>query len=140
MLNAAILMPCAALAVLTFVVMLTMYARRISEMKAERIAPQSIALSQQAATALKDTRAADNYRNLFELPVLFYALCLALASRGEVPLLFIVGAWLFVALRIVHSAIQVGSNRVMQRFRVFSAGAIVLFALWIAFAIDLLRA
>lgn len=138
--NVAILLPSAALVGLTLVVALVMYSRRIAEMRARRIAPQSIALSAQAAAAFQDTRAADNFRNLFELPVLFYVLCVALAAAGLVGTLYVVAAWVFVALRVLHSLIHCGYNRVMHRFRVFTAGMIVLFVMWGAFVWDLLRA
>jgi hypothetical protein len=137
--NAAIFQPCAALALLTFVVMGVMYQRRIAEMRRERIAPQSFALSGEAGRLLTDTRASDNYRNLFELPVLFYVLCIALALTSNVDQVYVAGAWLFIALRAVHSAIQVGKNAVMSRFRVFAAGSLVLLALWLRFTVELLR-
>ena len=58
---------------------------RIGQMKRERIHPQSVATSAQAAARLTDSRAADNFRNLFELPVLFYvvALLLAICRLGD---------------------------------------------------------
>ncbi len=138
--NAAILLPCAALALWTFGIMGLMYRRRVAEMRRERIRPQSVALSQEAARLLTDTRASDNYRNLFELPVLFYALCLCVAVSGAVDALYVAGAWLFCASRVVHSLIQVGSNVVMQRLRSFALGALVLAALWLRFAIELVVA
>jgi len=49
-------------------------------------------------------------------------------------------AWSFVALRVLHSAIHCGYNRVMHRFLVYIAGACVLWALWGYLSIGLLRA
>ncbi len=138
--NAMIMFPCAILALLTLVVALVMYSRRIAEMRARRIAPQSIALSRDALAKFEDTRAADNFRNLFELPVLFYALCLALIATGMVSAWYVAGAWAFVALRVMHSAIHVTYNRVMHRFYVFTAGMLVLYTMWIAFTIQLVLA
>ncbi len=39
-------------------------------------------------------------------------------------------AWAYVALRVVHSAIHCGYNRVMHRFYAFLASNLVLWALW----------
>jgi hypothetical protein len=135
--NASLILPCAALVLLTLSVALVMYSRRIAEMRARRISPQSIALSRDAAAKLEDTRAADNFRNLFELPVLFYALCIALVALGWANGWYVAGAWAFVALRVAHSVIHVGYNKVMHRFKVFSTGMFVLFALWLAFTVQL---
>ncbi|GAB3092026.1 hypothetical protein GCM10027159_06280 [Lysobacter terrae] len=118
------------MAALTFVVWWRMYFTRIGQMKRERIHPQAVALSAQVSARLTDSRAADNFRNLFELPVLFY-LALAVAALADlvtVPL--VVLAWLFVALRIVHSWIQCTYNKVMHRFYVYVTGGMVLWAMW----------
>ena len=126
----AMLWPVFALVALTFVVWVRLFVVRIGEMRRQRIHPQSVATSPQAAQRFVDTRAADNLRNLFELPVLFYAaVAIAFAAR-EVSVLLLALAWLFVALRIVHSAIQCSYNRVMHRFFSHILGALVLWALW----------
>ena len=126
----AYLLPAAAMVLLTFAVWLRLFLTRIPEMKRERIHPQSIALSTQAAAKLRDTRAADNFRNLFELPVLFYvALWAAHALALELRAFFVL-AWLFVALRIVHSIIHCSYNKVMHRFYAYAAGGWVLWAMW----------
>ena len=131
---------CAALATLTFVVGLRMLAVRVAEMRARRIHPQAVALSAQRAQRLDDSRASDNYNHLFELPVLFYALCALALATTHVPGWLPAAAWLFVALRIAHSAIQCSYNRVMHRFAVFLAGFALLGAMWAGFALSYLAA
>src|SRR6476659_2150241 len=117
----AIYLPGFAMVVLTAIVWWRMYTTRIAQMKRERIHPQKVATSAQAAALLTDSRAADNFRNLFELPVLFY-LALVVADRiGRVDMASVGLAWLFVALRIAHSAIHVSYNRVMHRFMSYVA-------------------
>ncbi|GAB1407305.1 MAPEG family protein [Thermomonas brevis] len=126
----AYLLPAAAMVLLTFAVWLRLFLTRIPEMKRERIHPQSVALSAQAASKFRDTRAADNFRNLFELPVLFYLALWAghaLAIAG--PAYFAL-AWAFVALRIIHSVIHCGYNKVLHRFYAYAAGGWALWALW----------
>ena len=123
-------LPALAMALLTFAVWLRLFFTRIPEMKRRRIHPQSIALSAQAAAAFQDTRAADNFPNLFELPVLFYAALLCAAALGMQSLPFLVLAWLFVVLRALHSAIQCTYNKVMHRYRAYAAGGWVLWAMW----------
>ena len=125
----AIYLPGLAMAGLTFVVWWRMYFMRIGQMKRERIHPQRVATSAQSAALLTDSRAADNFRNLFELPVLFY-LALVVADRvGAVDRVSVTLAWVFVALRVAHSAIHVTYNRVMHRFIAYVAGGLALWAL-----------
>ena len=130
----AILLPAIAMVALTIAVYLRMYAMRIGQMKRERIHPQSVATSAQANARLTDSRAADNLRNLFELPVLFYLALLVSAVTGVATTTTLVLAWSFVALRVAHSVIQCGYNKVMHRFKVHFSGFIVLCALWVQLA------
>ena len=138
--NNAIFVPAVAMAALTFVVWLRMYVSRIGQMKRERIHPQSVATSAQATARLTDSRAADNFRNLFELPVLFYLAVVVAAQAGLVTTTVLALAWLFVALRVAHSWIQCTYNKVMHRFYVYCAGGFALWLLWGVLGYRLLRA
>jgi hypothetical protein len=130
----ALAWPAFAMALLTFVVQVRMYFMRIGEMRRLRIHPQAVATSAQAAGRFVDTRASDNFRNLFELPVLFYlALGVAYAlGAGDATTLAL--AWSFVALRVLHSAIQCSYNKVMHRFQAYLAGSLALLLLWVRLA------
>ncbi|MFZ5657968.1 MAG: MAPEG family protein [Pseudomonadota bacterium] len=133
-----IYLPALAMVVLTFAVWWRMYFARIGQMRRERIHPQKVATSAQATALLTDSRAADNFRNLFELPVLFY-LALVVADRMDmVDGISLALAWAFVLLRVVHSAIHVTYNRVMHRFAAYVAGGMVLWLLWGYLAVGLL--
>ncbi|MEO8803290.1 MAG: MAPEG family protein [Rudaea sp.] len=131
--------PALAMVALTFVVWLRMFFTRVAQMKRDRIHPQAVATSAQAALKLTDSRAADNFRNLFELPVLFYLAVVITVQFAQVSLTTLVLTWLFVALRIVHSAIQCTYNKVMHRFYAYLTGGAVLWILWIVLAIGLCR-
>jgi len=69
-------------------------------------------------------KVANNIRNQFQVPVLFFVLILALFARGSADLPALVIAWLFVASRLVHSYIHIGSNYVPNRTRVFTIGVL----------------
>jgi hypothetical protein len=135
-----ILWPMVAQVALTAVVWVALYVARIGEMNARRIDPQSVRTSRLAAGVLENVAAADNFRNLFEVPVLFFAACLAFAVSARVTPAAVVLAWLYVALRAAHSLIHLGYNRVMHRFTVYAASTLTVFALWILFAWQLCRA
>ena len=131
--------PAIAMVVLTFLVWLRLYQIRIGEMRRRRIDPQSIANSSQKARLLEDTRGSDNFRNLFELPVLLYPALILAFLTGQVTPLTLGLAWAFVGLRFVHSALHCSYNRVMHRFTVYLLGALVLWALWAVLAVALVQ-
>ena len=135
----SILLPGFALAALTFLVWCRLYAERLGQMKRERIHPQTVATSAQMSAKLKDTRAADNFRNLFELPVLFYFAIGVAVQTGQGGTLVLSLAWAFVGLRILHSAIHCSYNRVMHRFTAYVLGALCLWALLALLALHLLQ-
>ncbi|SMC25416.1 hypothetical protein SAMN02745857_02160 [Andreprevotia lacus DSM 23236] len=125
------LAPVLVMFLLTFVVWLLMYERRFRYMMAERIHPQRIATPESLRALLPDSvlRPADNLRNLFELPVIFYAACaIALALHLQDGWLHIL-AWGFVLGRVVHSAIHCTINRVPARFAAYSLSAFLLWGL-----------
>jgi hypothetical protein len=134
MADAEILRPAFALVGLTAVVFVRMYWLRLSEIARGRIDAQAVATSSEMARLLTDTRASDNFRNLFELPVLFYAAVFVAMSTHLVTPISIALAWIFVVLRIAHSAVHCTYNRVMHRFLLYVAGALVLFTWWVYLA------
>ena len=75
-------------------------------------------------------RCADNFKNLCELPILFYAVVALSIIAGAVTPLTVQLAWLFVAGRAVHSAIHCTYNAVPHRFAVYFGSALVLWAMW----------
>ena len=135
----AIFWPVLVQVLLTLVVAMRMYAVRVAEIRARRINPQSLATSREAAAHFENIAAADNFRNLFELPVLFFAVCLTLYVTGHVTTLQLGLAWVFVLLRCAHSFIHVTYNRVMHRFRVYFLGLVCVFTMWAIFAVQLAR-
>ena len=134
-----ILLPAIALVLLTAIVWVRLYVERLREIRQRRINPQSLATSAAAGQTLQRVQASDNFRNLFEVPVLFYALCAVLApTEYGSSTVFVAGAWLYVALRYVHSLIHLTYNRVTHRFAVYALSTVVLFILWGAFAVRVL--
>lgn len=135
--NVAIVLACAAMVAVTAAVGIRLCVERLLEVRRRGIALQAFATSGQAAQQLQSVQAADNFRNLFEMPVLFYTLCaLMLALRVE-SFWLAAGAWVYVLLRAVHSVIHCTSNRVVYRFTVFAASALVLLSLWLGFVVKL---
>jgi hypothetical protein len=132
-----ILWPMCAQAALVMLVWLRLYAVRLTEIKAKRIDPQQLARATEAVKLLENNSGADNLRNLFEIPVLFFPICLALYVTELVTPLQLALAWVFVGLRATHSFIHTTYNRVMHRFTVYALSTACVFAMWVVFAIAL---
>ena len=116
---------------LTFLVWLRMYQTRLAEIQARQIDPNELATRRDSRRLLKNTAAADNFSNQFELPVLFYlaimlALTLMLQDRVIVFL-----AWVFVILRVAHAIIHLSYNNVTHRFLVYVAGGLAVIGMWV---------
>jgi hypothetical protein len=125
-------LPCGAMVAVTALVWLKLYFDRFAEMRAKRIAPQALATARAAARELERTQASDNFRNLFEVPVLFYLFCVVLVLDGGSSAGFVAAAWLYVGLRVIHSLIHVTYNRVAHRFLAYVASTVLLFGMWTA--------
>ncbi|TPL08961.1 hypothetical protein FJ938_08300 [Mesorhizobium sp. B2-4-14] len=82
---------------------------------------------------------ASNLINQFELPVLFYVLCLALHLTNGVNYLTLALMWIFVLTRYVQAGIHLTGNNLLLRNRSFVLGAVVLLLGWIWFALHLLQ-
>ena len=133
-------LPCAAMVGLTAIVWVKLYADRLGEMRTKRIDPQELASARAAAGRLEHAQAADNFRNLFEVPVLFYVLCIAIVQNGGSTPGLVAAAWAYVALRALHSVIHVTYNRVTHRFLAYAASTLLLFGMWIAFLLGIASA
>ena len=133
-----ILFPLIAMVLIVCIVAGTMLRRRIDYFNTNRVHPQKTALSAQMAATIADSRAPDNFRNLFEVPVLFYTAVLVVFTAGLFSTAYLVLAWAYVFARAAHSVIQCTSNNVMRRFYAFLTSCLILVAIWLMIAYQLL--
>jgi hypothetical protein len=129
---------CATLVLLTFTVGLRLLYVRSSEMREKRVHPQAASTSLQMAAKLQNVQASDNFKNLFETPILFYSLVGIAIALNYTPVWLAMGSWAYVALRIAHSFIHCTYNRVMHRFAAFGSGFLLLVVLWFVFVAGLI--
>lgn len=133
-----IFQPFFAMMLVTFVVWIYMYIRRTSFLVSGRVdlrkvdTPAKMDVSVPADINLP----AYALKNLFELPVLFYALCLYLYMTGNVDDQYVIGGWLFVAGRLTHAVIYCAYNKVMHRFIAYFSSALLLWAMIIRALLD----
>ena len=140
--GSAIFGPFFGMLLLTLVVWVVMYIRRLTFIVGHRINAQDLTTPEKGAKVIPENIhwPAYNFRNLFELPVVFYALCLYLYATDNVDDGFLVGAWTFVGFRIVHSAVHCTVNIVKLRFAAYMAGALVLWFMVLRAALGVFEA
>jgi hypothetical protein len=135
----ALIWPVMAQVVLTIVLILWTGAIRVRVIRRREVRMKDIALSSDAWP--DDTRKiANNMRNQFETPVLFYVLCGVAIYVGAAGALMTLLAWAWFASRLVHTAIHVTTNRVPHRAFVFAVGVIILMLMWLLIVFHLLDA
>ena len=78
------------------------------------------------------------FSNQFEIPLLFYILIAIALPLRRADLVIVLLSWVFVVTRFVHAGIFVTSNDLRQRGPAWFAGVLVLFAMWLYFALKLL--
>jgi len=124
----AIFGPFFATIMLTLVVWVYMYTRRIHFVTSNKLRPDDLAvpgaLAQLAPPLVSNP--SDNLKNLFEMPVLFYALALYLFVTNQVDAAYVYAGWIFVGFRALHSAVHCTFNRVMLRFYLYCISSISL--------------
>jgi hypothetical protein len=117
--QAAILGPVFAMIAVTFVVWVYMYARRIPFIRSldPNVVLTPMKLAELSPPAVANP--SDNLKNLFEIPVLFYTLALALFATGRVDGVYVAAAWVFVVFRALHSAVHCTVNVILVRFALY---------------------
>ena len=119
------------MALLTFLVLLRIPFVRLRAAFAGRVAADDFTLGESPRVPGDVSIPNRNYMNLLELPTLFYPVCLALLVLGKVDGADLTLAWVYVALRTVHSLIHLTYNRVVHRLLVFATSNVVLSVLWV---------
>ena len=125
MAQSAIFGPFFGMMLLTLIVWLVMYARRIHFMLTHGIHAERLTTPERVAELIPEpvAGAANNLKNLFELPILFYALCIYLYVTASADAVDVGLGWAFVVLRALHSIVHCGPNIVMLRFAMYAASS-----------------
>jgi hypothetical protein len=132
-----VLLPVFVLVGLTFVLLLWMAGARRQALVGGETKIRDIALGQPNWPD-RATQVGNCFANQFELPLLFYILIALALPLRRVDLFMVLMSWVFVVTRFVHAGIFVTHNDLNRRSLAWFAGVLVLFAMWIYFALKLL--
>ncbi len=123
--------PVAALAALTFVVLLLIPYQRLRAVFRRQVAPADFKFGESSKVPPHVSIPNRNLMNLLEIPVLFYVVCLASYVTHTVDMAAVISAWVYVGLRAAHSAIHLSYNDVRHRLGLFALSNVALIVLWI---------
>jgi hypothetical protein len=132
-----VLLPVFVLVGLAFFLLLWMAGARRGALVGGETKVRDIALGQ-PNWPTRATQIGNCFRNQFELPLLFYILIALALPLRHADLVIVLLAWVFVVTRFVHAGIFVSHNDLNQRSLAWFAGALVLFAMWVYFALKIL--
>jgi hypothetical protein len=134
----SILQPAMAMFMLTFFVWVWMAVTRLSYLYGNRVHPQKVATPELMNQLVPESiqNPANNFKNLFEMPVIFYALCGYLSVAGKVDGIYVSMGWLFVFFRAIHSFVHCTHNVVRYRFMAYALSSCILWLMVARFAID----
>lgn len=131
----SLIYPMLAMVLLTFGVAVVLFRARVRSVR-EGLVPITYFRTFEGATEpeflVKPTR---HFVNLFEVPTLFYAGCLAAMVAGVTGTAMVVLAWGYVAARLVHAMIHLGGNRIRRRMSAYFASWLFLLAFWIVLGV-----
>ena len=134
-----IFFPVLSLVVLTFGIAIWMAKLRFVAVRRGDIDGRFFKLNRGGEPPEYLVKVSQNYDNLLEIPILFYALCGFLYMTGQVEPAQLILAWVFVISRYVHSYVHTVRNKLMLRLQVFIFGFTVLGAMWCLFLARLIR-
>lgn len=137
--QSAIFQPVFLMLVLTLVVWLYMYSKRIPFINSSNFGPGELTpLELQRRSPPSVSTPSDNLKNLFEIPVLFYFVCLYLFVTNQVDQIYLYASWWFVTFRVVHSIIHCTFNAVLLRFAIYVTSTLAFWFIVLRAAINLL--
>jgi hypothetical protein len=132
-----VLLPVFVLVGLTFALLLWMAGARRQAIVGGETRMRDVALGQ-PNWPTRATQVGNSFKNQFELPLLFYILIALALPLRHADLFIVLMSWVFVITRFAHAGIFVTSNDMKQRSLAWFAGVLVLFAMWIYFALRIL--
>src|SRR5262245_27585847 len=126
--------PMLAMVVLTFSVVARLFLARRKAVADGTVSAGYFKVYQGPPEPESSAKLARHFSNLFEAPVLFYAACISGMVLHMAGVLFLALAWLYVAIRVVHTTIHTGSNRIYPRLIAYFSSWLVLLGMWVLLA------
>jgi len=136
--QSSIFRPFIGVMLLTLVVWIYMYSRRLPFIVRSKPTPQQLMPWEFARLSPpRVSNPSDNLKNLFELPTVFYAVVLYLYVTQRVDASYLIAAWIFFGFRVLHSIVHCTFNFVPLRFWLYAASAAALWFMVVRLALTI---
>lgn len=116
---ANLIYPMFAMVTLTAVVLVVLFPRRMRVVREKQVTAGYFKIYQGQVEPDYAAKAARHFSNLFEAPTLFYAACLAAMITQQAGQAIQILAWVYVAARVIHAYVHLGSNKLRPRIAVY---------------------
>lgn len=127
--------PMLAMVLLTGFVLVKLFRRRVRAVKEGQVSGKYFKTYRGEVEPDSTVVPARHLVNLFEAPTLFYVACLAAMVTGLESVAIQALAWAYVGVRVVHTRIHLGANRLRPRIRAYAVSWLVLIAMWLYVAL-----
>lgn len=128
-----IIYPVFCLVILTFFMIAATGISRLISVRRRQVHPRYYVLMSGDTPPDYVQKIGRNMANLLEVPVLFYLLAVLVILFQINSELLVDLAWLYVALRLIHSIIHISYNNVPLRLIVFVLSVVTLMIMWLQF-------
>lgn len=136
----SLFLPMFALVLFTFAIAILVLLTRIVSVSRRRMETNYFALMHGEGVSPAVQKTTRCYNNLFEMPVLFYAVSILFIGLGIEPASGALLGWLYVLFRVLQAAIHLTYNNPLHRLVPFLIGNVVLFVLWLDLALKFIQA
>lgn len=126
-----ILLPVFVQILLTSVVMVLMGKRRIRAAKNKEITVAAFKTMNLTGANEQVIATSRNFDNQFQMPMLYLFSVLFTLQLGLADIAYVALGAAYVLLRVLHTAVHIGSNTVRLRFNVFLLSCAVLWVIWL---------
>jgi hypothetical protein len=123
--------PMFAMVVLTTVILVILFRSRMRAVRERKVTMGYFKIYQGQVEPEYAAKPARQFSNLFEVPTLFYAACLTAMITQQSGQAIQVLAWVYVAARVIHAGIHLGSNKIQLRITAYFIGWLALLVMWI---------
>ena len=137
MASSSLIYPAFALVLLTMGVAIRMAQLRFRSVLKGDLNPRYFEYNRDGTVPAYLAKVEQNYANLLEIPILFYAAVALFLTRTHVDLIDLIVVWCFVASRYIHTFIHISYNHVMHRFYAFLTGVVLVMIIWIRLVMTL---
>lgn len=127
----SLIYPMAVLMALTFLMLSLLLALRVKAVRLRKVSPRYFKLNKGGELPDNLIAVSQNYSNLLELPLLFYTVCVVAIVLNQSAEYFVIHAWVYVALRYIHSYIHITYNHILHRLAIFGMSCFVLISMWV---------